>query len=142
VGTGPFFTGGRTNVIDKKIDPLCKGDPHMDAWRNPMLQRGVPANQQQLEESAYQRKALFVYPPERPYYTATAGNKSAALPNDLFDVIAEAEETGGTAQRFMGTSRRFGLPESADNRPNHTGENGTIPAPPLRTTIVHSARAK
>lgn len=138
-GKGNFFTGGKTHLIDNKEDPLCKGDPFCDAWANPLMQRGVPASQEQLKESAYIRKALFVYPPEKPYYTRTDGNKSTALPNDLFDVIAEAEETGGAVQRYMGTSARFGLPTSADNRPPEG--NGTIPAPPLRTTTIHPARS-
>lgn len=54
-------------------------------------------------------------------------------------MIAEAQETGGAAQRHLGTSTtRFGLPQSADNR-----YDGTIPAPPIRASCtVKSTRPK
>ncbi len=112
----------------------------MDAWANPLLQRGVPTHQQQLLDSAYLRKPLFKSTPTRPFYTRTEGNKSTVMGNDIFDVIAEAEETGGAVQRHLGTTERFGLPVDADNRP--PGGNGTIPAPPLRTSTIQQARSK
>ena len=135
---GSWQCGGKTTIIDHNDAPLCVGDPFVDAWGNPLKRRGVPESQKQLLESTYTRKALFVTHEERPFYVRTEGNKSSVLANDLFDVIAEAEESGGTAQRYMGTSARFGLPTSADNRP--AGGNGTIPAPPLRTSTVKNAR--
>jgi hypothetical protein len=135
-----FVSGGKTNVIESNVQPLCVGDPFMDAWANPIMTRGVPANQQQLQMSVSTRRPLHSLPTfnDKPFYTRTEGNKSAALPNDLFDVIADAEEFGGAAQRHLGTSTRFGLPTNADNRPPEG--NGTIPVPPLRTSTVKNAR--
>jgi hypothetical protein len=136
---GTFNCGGKTSILNNSsAPPLCVGDPFVDAWGNPLMRRGVPESQQQFNESAYTRKPLFVTHEDKPFYVRTEGNKSAALPNDLFDVIADAEEFGGAAQRHLGASLRFGLPTSADNRPSEG--NGTIPPPPLRTSTVKNAR--
>ena len=40
--------------------------------------------------------------------------------------------------RAMGTTSRFGLPESCDNRP----AGGTAPAPPLRASTIRSNRPR
>lgn len=112
----------------------------MDAWANPLMFRGVPKDQQQLLESAYYRKPLFISSLERPFYLRAEGNKSTALPNNTFDVIAEADETGGCVQRHIGNTARFGLSTSVDNRP--TEGNSTIPPPPIRTTAFKTARPK
>lgn len=139
---GNFFSGGKTSVIDKNTLPLCDSDPFMDQWANPLMIRGIPEDQQQLNESAQiVRKPLFIQPIEKPFISRTGGNKSATLPNDVFDVMAEAEETGGALQRHLGLSVRFGLPESADNR--RAGGNCNDPAPPpIRTTSFKPTRPR
>lgn len=138
-GKGNFVSGGTTRVIDQNPVPLSVGDPFLDSWANPLLVKGVPRDQQQLMESSWQHKALFARPAEKPFVSRVGGNKSAALANDLFDVIAEAQETGGAAQRQLGTgTTRFGLPASVDNR-----LDGTIPMPPIRASAtVKSTRPK
>ena len=91
-------------------------DPYIDITLNPALMRGVPASQEELEKSYNDGKPYFIRKLARPFYSQTAGNKSAVLPNDLFEVIAEAEVYGGVTQRHLGTSSRFGVPESGDRR--------------------------
>lgn len=147
---GNFFSGGKTSLINHVEDPLCKGDPYMDAWSNPLLQRGVPATQKILEQSAYHRKPLFIPSLERPYYPRSGGNKSTILPNDLFDTIQDAEVTGGSIQRQLGHSKRFGVPDNCDNRPCYndsslmeTGAKATVlPAPPPRASSFWSTRPR
>lgn len=138
-GKGNFTAGGTTAIINQTPVPLSVGDPFMDSWANPLMVKGVPKDQKQLMESSYHHKALFAGPVERPFVSRVGGNKSTTLANDLFDVIAEAEETGGAVQRQLGTSTtRFGLPASVDNR-----LDGTIPMPPVRTSCtVKSTRSK
>ena len=108
----------------------------MDQWANPMLVKGVPKDQKQLLESARTQKALFATHVEKPFVSKVGGNRSTVLPNNLFDVIAEAEETGGAVHRHLGTgTSRFGLPASADSRSGtEHPPDSTIPAPPLRTS--------
>lgn len=112
-----------------------EGDPFLDKWANPFFVKGVPKNEQQLKESIRQRKALFALPtdPYHNWHAGTSGNKSAAYPNDIFDIMGDATMTGGTAHRHMGRTDRFGLASSSDNR----GMRGsTLPNPPLRDTKV------
>ena len=45
-----------------------------------------------------------------PFHVSVGGNKSAVLPNGIFDVIAEAEDSGGVCQRHRSTIVRFGVP--------------------------------
>jgi hypothetical protein len=137
-GKESFLAGGQTSKLRKDFPPLhAKDEPYMDAWSNPLLTRGVPSSQEQLMASTRTQKALFVQPPERPFFTRSGGNKSTVLPNDLFEVIAEAEETGGAAQRNFGVSARFGVADSCDNRP----PGGTIPAaPPRVSNLMHTKR--
>jgi hypothetical protein len=137
---GNFTAGGKTNLINVDPLPLATGNPFMDTWANPMLVKGVPKDQKQLEESVRSFKPLFTAPftpLAQPYVTRTGGNKSTTLANDVFDVIADAEETGGSAQRFKGTgtTSRFGLSMNCDNRL----DGGTIPKPPLRTSAIMSS---
>ena len=108
----------------------------MDQWANPMLVKGVPTSQKQLLESARTQKALFALPVTKPFVSSVGGNRSSTLANNIFDVIAEAEETGGAAQRHLGTgTSRFGLPASADARSGaELPPDSTIPAPPQRTS--------
>lgn len=155
-----FTAGGKTNLINKNMVPLCTGDPFMDAWANPLLVKGVPKDQKQLMECTSTRKPLFVSHQEQPFYPRAGGNRSTVLPNDVFDVIADAEETGGAIQRQRGTNTtRFGLSANCDNRVSYTlnsddigasgittatkGEDSTIPRPPLRASCtVKSTRSK
>jgi hypothetical protein len=118
---------------------MCVGDPFNDSWANPMLIRGVPKDQKQFNETAYTRKPLFIEQPERPFYTKPGGNRSAVHPNGIFDVIAAAEYTGGSAQRHLGISVRFGVPDNADTRmpvlmgnTSRLNTNTTVPLSPLR----------
>ena len=127
-----FIAGGVTKVLEKPLAPLCEGDPYMDAWANPLLQRGIPEDQKQLHESSFNRKALFTKHPKVPYYTAAGGNRNSVLPNGLFDVIAEAEVTGGLTQRHKGDTAKFGLPAGAD----HRTRSGCLPTPPIRATAM------
>lgn len=138
---GNFLSGGTTNIINRNQVPLSVGDPFMDSWANPLMVKGVPRDQQQFLESSWHRKALFATPAEKPFVSRVGGNKSTALPNDLFDVMAEAEETGGAVQRHLGTTTtRFGLSASADNRMD---PSSTIPMPPIRASAtVKSTRPK
>lgn len=134
---GSFQAGGKTNLINKNTVPLSVGNPYMDPWANPMLVKGVPKDQKQLMDSTRSFKPLFTTPftpLEQPFYPRAGGNRSTALANDVFDVIAEAEETGGAAQRFKGTTTRFGLSANIDNR-----TDGTIPAPPIRTSVLQTS---
>ena len=139
---GSFAAGGRTQLLNQDAPPLATGNPYMDPWANPMMVKGVPKDQKQLMESTRSFKPLFAMPftpLQQPFYTRAGGNRSTTLPNDVFDVIAEAEETGGAVQRFRGTgTSRFGLSTNCDNR---LGEDGTttIPRPPIRTSAILSS---
>jgi hypothetical protein len=114
---GNFLGGGKTRIIDNKDIPISVGDPYMDPWANPMLVKGVPDSQKQLLESSHLRKALFAKAPEKPFVSAAGGNRSSTLPNNIFDVIKEAQETGGAIHRHLGTkTSRFGLSASMDAR--------------------------
>jgi hypothetical protein len=135
---GPWVAGGRTNIINPVIQPLSNGDPYVDSNMNPLLKKGVPESEKQLAESAKSQKALFDPPLKRAFYPRAGGNKSSAHPNDLFDIIGDAEESGGVLNRAMGTTSRFGLPESCDNRP----PGGSAPAPPLRASTIRSNRPR
>lgn len=122
--------GGKTNIINKDLAPLSTGDPYMDPWANPMLKKGVPENTAQLLESSRLQRPLFITVPEKPFVSRVGGNKSSTMPNDVFDTIAEAEETGGAHQRHRGANTtRFGLSKNMDSR-----TDGKLPAPPLRAS--------
>jgi hypothetical protein len=61
----------------------------------------------------------------------------------LFDVIAEAQFSGGSAARHLGVTRRFGVPDSCDTadtvpaalRRDHT----LLPSPPKHSTSSSSS---
>jgi hypothetical protein len=130
-GKESFSAGGQTTNLREEFPPLhAKGEPFMDAFANPLLVRGVPESQHEMMASTVAQKPLFVRPIDRPFVSRSGGNKSAVLPNDLFEVMAEAEETGGTAQRNLGVSTRFGIPDGCDNRV----PGGSIPVPPPRVS--------
>jgi len=135
---GSWFAGGRTNLINHKIVPLSIGDPYVDANLNPLLKKGVPESQAQLLESARTQKALFHPPLERPFYSRTGGNRSAVHPNGIFDIISDAEKSGGVTSRALGTTARFGVPDSCDNRP----PGGDIPEPPIRASTIRVTRRR
>ena len=130
-GKESFVAGGDTSRLRADLPPLhAHGEPFLDAFANPLLIRGVPESQHEMLASALVQKPLFVRPLERPFFTRSGGNKSSVMPNDLFEVIADAEETGGVAQRHLGVSARFGIPDTVDNRIR----GGTIPVPPPRVS--------
>eukprot|EP00605_Chrysophyceae_sp_TOSAG23-4_P000038 GSChrysophyteH1.ASY1.ANO1.40.1 assembled CDS len=135
---GEFFAGGKTKIIDKGMEPLSTGDKYVDANLNPLLKKGVPESQRQLLESARTQKALFDPPLERPFYSRTGGNQSAAHDNGLFDIIGDALQSGGVTQRALGTSARFGIPDNCDNRP----PGGVLPEPPIRSSTMRVSRPR
>lgn len=137
-GKEDFLAGGKINNLINNFKPLAtNGEPYLDPGSNPFLIRGVPENQQELNDSKILQKALFVRPTKVPYHTSIGGNKSTVLPNDDFDVIAEAQETGGAIHRNLGLSARFGVSDCSDNRV----VGGTIPmVPPRLSAVQHSKR--
>lgn len=115
-----FHTPSQSDFLHHDPAPLCTNDPFVDKYANPALIRGIPRSQEEYKRSLYDRKAYFITTPGKPFYTATEGNKSTVLHNDLFDVIAEAEYSGGVGQRHlsaqMGVTSRYGLAECVDRR--------------------------
>lgn len=86
-----------------------------------MTIRGIPTSQQQLRESVRLKKPLFSRTSHAlpPFVSRTGGNKSTVLANDLFDVIADAQQFGGSAQRHLSATQhtlRFGVPDNVDKR--------------------------
>ncbi len=131
------FCASRKPAQTKPLPPLAVGDPFMESWANPMLMRGVPESQKSLLERAHTRSTAptFVPAPDKPFVMAWSGNKSSVLPNEVFDVIADAAQSGGVTSRHLGTSARFGIADSCDNRPL-----GPLPAPPIRTTSLRPTK--
>merc|ERR1711916_35052 len=127
--------GGKTNILNPQFEPLSTGDPYVDTWNNPLLKRGVPASQKQLLESAHFRKAFFTKVPDKPFFNRSGGNMSNVAPT-TFDVIGEAQETGGVLRRHLGVTKRFGVPDNCDHRP----EGGVIPTPPPRGSTLRQTR--
>lgn len=135
-GKGDWFAGGKTQLlVDQNYVPLSTGDPFFDQYSNPMLIRGVPESQQVLHQTCLTRKPLFIKQLDKPFYSRTGGNKSNVLANDLFDAIADAEESGGTVSRHKGKSTRFGISDNCDNRPLDT-----LPLPPSRPSLFRPSR--
>lgn len=149
-----FLGGGRTRIIDNNDPPLAADEPFLDQWANPLLVKGVPKDQKQLLESSRLQKPLFAGPPEKPFVSRVGGNRSTTMPNDLFDIIADANETGGAIQRHLGTgTARFGVSASCDARsalpPPSLNMTATAmdmtaaPHPPMRTGVtLRSTKAK
>ena len=135
---GTWFAGGRTNIINTDATPLSTGDPYVDQNLNPLLKKGVPESQTQLLESARTQKVLFQPHLDRPFYARTGGNRSAVHSNGIFDIIADAEASGGVTQRALGTTARFGVPDNCDYRP----PGGVLPEPPLRASTIRIARPR
>lgn len=107
---GGAFVGG-SRVADKAYKRGCsEGAPYKDPWRNPYLIRGIPTSQAELRmERTTLGKAPAVH-----FHTSVGGNKSATLPNDRFDVILDAETSGGVLLRHKHTSTRFGVADTCD----------------------------
>jgi hypothetical protein len=102
-GKGDFLAGGDTQKLLEPFVPLHSyNEPYMNPGDNPLLIRGVPESQKELEHSTYMQKPSFLKPSKTPFFTRAGGNKSTVLANDLFEVIAEAEETGGAVHRKLG----------------------------------------
>jgi hypothetical protein len=102
-GKGDFLAGGDTQKLLEPFVPLHSyNEPYMNPGDNPLLTRGVPESQKELEHSTYMQKPFFLKPSKTPFFTRAGGNKSTVLANDLFEVIAEAEETGGAVHRNLG----------------------------------------
>ena len=132
-----FVACRKVGDLNKSEPPLSVGDPFMESWANPMLMRGVPESQDSLLERAHTRSTMptFAPPPERPFVLSWTGNKSSVLPNEIFDVIADAAQSGGVTNRHLGKSVRFGISNNCDNRPL-----GPLPAPPIRTTSLRPTK--
>lgn len=136
---GEFQGGGKTTLLDSTAAPLCLSDAFMDGWSNPMLQRGVPASQREMMDRARSRTTAVTFHPHPaiPFYQTVAGNKNVVLPNDLFDTIAGAEESGGVTRRHVAKTARFGLSQNCDNRVL----GGTLPVPPIKSaTLIPTKR--
>lgn len=88
------------------------GATFADPWKNPYLVRGIPKSQAELSQG----RTSMGKAPAVHFHTSVGGNKSAVLPNDRFDVILEAEFSGGVSQRHKHTTARFGVPDSCDVR--------------------------
>lgn len=107
-----FLAGSRP--ADKPYKRGCnEGAPYRDPWRNPYLMRGIPTSQAELRmERTTLGKAPAVH-----FHTSVGGNKSATLPNDRFDVMLDAETSGGVVLRHRHTSTRFGVADTCDVDP-------------------------
>ena len=106
-GTITDYTTNSNTTNSNSLNKQQENDlinPFMDCWANPLLVRGVPESQQQLLDSAISHKPLFIYNNQQqiPFYTRTGGNRNAVLPNDIFDVMADAEQSGGVILRNLG----------------------------------------
>jgi len=88
---------------------LNEGSQYFDPWRNPYLMRGVPESQHSLGQG----RTTLAKPPAVPFHTAVGGNKSVTLPT-TFDVIRDAEESGGVCHRHSSATARFGVPDTCD----------------------------
>jgi hypothetical protein len=132
---GEFFAGGKTKLLESKpiFVSSAQGNTFADSWSNPMLMRGVPESQKQLNTRALSRTSMptFASPPEKPFVLSSSGNKSVVYSNGIFDTIADAEISGGVTKRHLSNTARYGLPDSADNRL----PGSTLPLPPDKTIL-------
>ena len=103
-GNTDFTAGGKAKDSPYRRG-LNEGSQYFDPWRNPYLVRGVPKSQKELEQG---RTTLGKAPPV-PFHVSVGGNKSAVLPNGIFDVIAEVSPSVRQAGRQF-SSVRFGVP--------------------------------
>ena len=77
---------------------LNKGAVYRDPWKNPFLVRGIPKLGENLQDVSSSRTTLGKAP-QVHFHTSVGGNKSAVHANGRFDVIADAERTGGVTGR-------------------------------------------
>lgn len=134
LGPARFEAGGRLKPPPYKRG-IHEGDQFLEPWKNPYNVRGIPPSQQTLRE----RDLSFTKAPDTPFVTAVGGNKSSVLPNDVFDVVYEAEQSGGVSNRSRGTTMRFGIPDTCDARGLESPR--LRPVPP-RTTNTASRKPK
>ncbi|CAN0057576.1 unnamed protein product [Ascophyllum nodosum] len=111
IGPQEFHAGNRVHLSSYKRG-INEGAPFIDPWRNPYMMRGVPRDQAEMSRPVNEI-TLGKYP-EKPFYLSVGGNKSAVLPNGIFDVILDAEKTGGIVRTHNGRTRRFGVPDTCD----------------------------
>ncbi|CAM9544096.1 unnamed protein product, partial [Sphacelaria rigidula] len=111
IGPREFHAGTRVPLAAYRRG-ISEGTEFMDPWRNPYLIRGVPKEGAEMNLPLSQT-TLGKYP-EKPFYVSVGGNKSTVLPNGIFDVILEAEQTGGVIRTHNGRSRRYGVPDTCD----------------------------
>ncbi|CAM9801940.1 unnamed protein product, partial [Phaeothamnion confervicola] len=113
LGPPEFRAGSRVPLAPHKRG-ITDGCPYLDSWLNQYTVRGVPVSQAELRLPL--RESSLGRFPERPFVAAVGGNKSSVLPNKRFDVILEAEQTGGVVRRHLGRSRRYGVADTCDLR--------------------------
>lgn len=109
---GRDFTAGQAVHQAPYRRGLNDGSQYTDPWRNPYMIRGIPKSQAELSQG---RTSLGKAPAVH-FHTSVGGNKSAVLPNDRFDVMLDAEASGGVTQRHKGTTARFGISDTCDVR--------------------------
>eukprot|EP00752_Nemacystus_decipiens_P003180 g2943.t1 len=111
VGPREFHAGNKVALAPYQRG-ISDGTPFLDPWLNPYLVRGVP--QEQAEMHRPLKETTLGKFPEKPFHVSVGGNKSTVLPNGIFDVILEAEQTGGVVRTQNGRTRRFGVPDTCD----------------------------
>jgi len=109
---GRDFTAGQAVHQAPYRRGLNDGSQYTDPWRNPYMIRGIPKSQAELSQG---RTSLGKAPAVH-FHTSVGGNKSAVLPNDRFDVMLDAESSGGVHLRHKGTTNRFGVSDTCDVR--------------------------
>lgn len=111
IGGRDFTAGQRVHQAPYRRG-LNEGSQYTDPWRNPYMIRGIPKSQAELSQG---RTSLGKAPAVH-FHTSVGGNKSAVLPNDRFDVMLDAETSGGVHLRHKGTTARFGVSDTCDVR--------------------------
>ncbi|CAM9779590.1 unnamed protein product [Pylaiella littoralis] len=115
IGPREFHAGNRVALAPYKRG-IADGTQFLDPWRNPYLVRGVPREEAEMHRPL--NETTLGKFPEKPFYVAVGGNKSTVLPNGVFDIILEAEQTGGVVRTHNGRTRRFGVPDTCDVKDN------------------------
>jgi hypothetical protein len=111
LGPKRFAAGGSVPLAAYRRG-VSEGSPYLEAFQNPYLVRGIPRSQAELRQPLSET-TLGKFP-SKPFYTSSGGGKSAVLPNGLFDVILEAQVSGGVTGRHKGKTARFGVPDTCD----------------------------
>lgn len=97
------FRGGQRAMQPPYQRGLNDGAQYMDPWKNPYLARGIPKSEAELRQS----RTSLGKAPRIPFFTSVGGNKSAVHANTRFDVILDAEKTGGVTGRHKAMARGF-----------------------------------